>query len=66
MNKYTFEGGAPDVLGKKLTYGEFLDLMTDAYLEACKYEQEPTAMFRRAFFYNLDKIMAKEGDSSNG
>lgn len=59
-DKHTFSDGPPDVLNIKLSYKEFLDLMTDAYLVACNYEQEPTTMFRRAFFYNLDKLMKEK------
>lgn len=60
MGKYEFPNGAPNVLSIKLTYEQFLNLMTDAWLEAGKHEAEPDYMFRRAFFYNLDKLMAAQ------
>lgn len=63
VNPYVWPNGAPDVLGVRLTYEQFLDLMTDAWLAAGKYEQEPHPMFRKALFYNMDKFLAAASPS---
>ena len=56
--KYTFENGAPDILDVKMTYGEFAELVADAWIIALEYEEEPHPMFRKALFYSLDKLVA--------
>lgn len=46
----------PDVLGNVTTYEEFIDILTDAWLEAESTEGViPDPRFRRGLFYLLDK-----------
>ena len=58
MDKYTFPNGAPDVLDVKLTYYEFLDIFSDAWLEAEQLEGTPKSDFRHALSYLMDKKVA--------
>lgn len=57
MSKYVFPDGPADILNKYMSYEDFIDALTDAWLTAEKYEGPQPEMFRRALFYSLDKIV---------